>query len=105
MSSPRSVQTTTINDPREFAPTVIQRCSSGVDVSSIVIAKGAFSTPSPVGQRHAMLGNIRGVLLRVELRTHIAIVCIMCICVKARSEKEADDQVERRGASPASIEG
>src|SRR5580698_3908485 len=34
------------------------------------------------GQGYTMLGEIRGVLLWVELRTHTISICIMCIYVK-----------------------
>jgi hypothetical protein len=40
----------------------------------------------PGGQGYAVLGDIRGVLLWVELRTHASIICIMCIYVKKPNE-------------------
>lgn len=47
MSSPRPVQTTTINEPKILAPIVTKRCSPAADGSSIVRASGSLSTPSP----------------------------------------------------------
>src|SRR5439155_3000480 len=47
MSSSRGVQTTTLKDPKMFAPRVTNRCSPSDDSSSIVAANGSFKTPSP----------------------------------------------------------
>ena len=47
MSSSRSVQTTTINDPSVLRPTVTNRYSASAEESSMVTATGSSRTPSP----------------------------------------------------------
>jgi hypothetical protein len=43
-----------------------------------------------------MLGDIRGVLLRVELRTHVSTICIMYIYVKTLTMTSDPREMERR---------
>ncbi len=65
---------------------VTMRCSPSAVTSATVIPQRVMDDAVAIRQRDPVLCNVRGVLGRIELRTHCDSICTICIyCNQAAS--------------------